>query len=131
MSGRRWVAVAALVWLAAALPGPAQAASHTVATQSISISIAAGAVPRSQRVVRVPQGTLVHIEWTADQLTTVHLEGYDVSVIVRPGMPSSMPLKAFASGRFAVHAHPGQRRGESSTHAHGRRTLLWLEVHPE
>jgi len=40
-------------------------------------------------------------------------------------------FKAFASGRFSVHAHEGQARGGSSTHAHGRSVLLRLEVHPQ
>ena len=42
-----------------------------------------------------------------------------------------MAFKAFASGRFAVHAHEGQARGGSSTHAHGRSVLLRLEVQPQ
>ena len=49
----------------------------------------------------------------------------------RPVVSTVMEFKAFASGRFSVHAHEGQARGGSSTHAHGRSVLLRLEVHPQ
>lgn len=107
------------------LHGPARAGPGEVA---VSIRIAAGTVPRAQRVLRVPHQSLVRIDWSSDRPTTVHLEGYDISVTVRPGQAESMRLKAFATGRFAVHAHDGEARGK---HAHGRGALMWLEVHPQ
>jgi hypothetical protein len=111
--------------LAAALHGPSRAGADEVA---FSIPIAAGTVPRSQRVLRVPHESLVRIEWSADRPMTVHLEGYDISVAAAPEKPAIMQFKAFASGRFPVHAHGGEQRGR---HAHGRGALLWLEVHPK
>ena len=62
---------------------------------------------------------------------TVHLEGYDISRVVRPGTTSVMAFTARAAGRFAVHAHEGETRGPGATHAHGRGALLRLEVHPK
>ena len=85
-------------------------------------------MPRAQRVLKAAQDAQLRIEWTADRPTTVHLEGYDVSVTVRPGKSEVMEFKAHASGRFAVHAHEGEQRGK---HAHGRGALLWLEIHPK
>ena len=69
----------------------------------------------------------MRIEWSADQQTTVHLEGYDISVVVLSGRAQTMEFKAVATGRFAVHAHVGEQRGK---HAHGRGALMWIEVHP-
>ncbi len=88
-------------------------------------------MPREQRVLRVLHESQVRIEWSSDRVMTVHLEGYDISLTVRPGVSTVMEFKAFASGRFSVHAHEGQARGGSSTHAHGRSALLRLEVHPQ
>ena len=97
---------------------------------ALSIAISKGQVPRAQRLLKAPQAGSLRIEWTSDRPMTVHLEGYDISVVVRPGQPATMQFTAHASGRFAVHAHEGERQGPSSGHAHGRGALLWLEVHP-
>jgi len=88
-------------------------------------------VPQAQRVLKAAHESQVRIEWTSDRPLTVHLEGYDISVTVRPGNPGVMEFKAFATGRFAVHAHEGEKRGAAASHAHGRGALLWLEVHPK
>lgn len=117
------------VWLA--LGCLALALSSAVAEPlSQSITISNGTVPPAQRLLKTTQQSPVRIEWTADRPTTVHLEGYDITVIVRPGKPATMQFKAHAAGRFAVHAHDGERQGPSSGHAHGRGALLRLEVHP-
>lgn len=76
----------------------------------------------------VPHDAQVRIAWSADRPVTVHLEGYDLSFIVRPGQGGTMEFRAYATGRFAVHAHEGERAGK---HSHGRGALLWLEVHPK
>lgn len=85
-------------------------------------------MPRAQRVLKAPQDAALRIEWSSDRPYTVHLEGYDISVTLRPGKSEVMEFKAYAGGRFAVHAHEGAQSGK---HAHGRGTLLWLEVHPK
>ncbi len=85
-------------------------------------------MPRAHRVLKAPQDAALRIEWTSDRPYTVHLEGYDLSLMVQPGKPEVMQFKAYATGRFAVHAHEGMQSGK---HAHGRGTLLWLEVHPK
>lgn len=111
--------------LALALPGAvAEPLSQSIAIQN-------GAVPPAQRLLKATQQSLVRIEWMADRPMTVHLEGYDITVVVRPGKPATMQFKAHAAGRFAVHAHEGERQGPSSGHAHGRGVLLRLEVHPQ
>jgi hypothetical protein len=92
------------------------------------VEIRNGTVARAQRVLKVGQDSEVRIEWRADRAMTVHLEGYDISVVVRPNEPAVMRFSASVSGRFPVHAHEGETRGG---HSHGRGTLLWLEVHPK
>ena len=114
----------ALLTATAAFTQPADAALFAVAIKD-------GTVPREQRVLRVVHESLVRIEWSSDRVMTVHLEGYDISLTVRPGVPTVMAFKTFASGRFSVHAHEGQARDAPSTHAHGRSVLLRLEVHPQ
>jgi hypothetical protein len=108
----------------------AAAAASADAPQEFSVSIRDGAVPAAQRVLKVSQQATVRIAWSADRATTVHLEGYDLSVLVQPGTPHIMEFRAFAAGRFAVHAHEGARSGPGASHAHGRGALLRLEVHP-
>jgi hypothetical protein len=98
---------------------------------SQSIAISNGKVPPAQRLLKTTQQSPVRIEWTADRPMTVHLEGYDITVVVRPDQPATMQFRAHAAGRFAVHAHEGERQGPSSGHAHGRSALLHLEVHPQ
>lgn len=126
---RRTFAAGALLLGCAAAGFHAQAsASEPIAH---SIAIRNGLVSRAQRVVAVPHDSLLSVEWTADRPMTVHLEGYDLSVTVRPDKPATMRFKTFATGRFPVHAHEGERRGASSGHVHGRGVLMWLEVHPK
>lgn len=120
---RAWLARCALTAAVLAFAPAGRATPHVIAIRD-------GAVPRAQRVLKATQMALVRIEWSADRVTTVHLEGYDISLTVRPGQTAVMEFKAFASGRFAVHAHAGEARGGPATHAHGRSVLLRLEVQP-
>jgi hypothetical protein len=103
-------------------------ASAQAQPQAIQVDIRNGAVPRAQRLLSATQDAQLRIEWRSDRPLTVHLEGYDLSVMVHPGKPEAMEFRARAAGRFAVHAHEGTQRG---AHAHGRGALLWLEVHPK
>ncbi len=122
-AGRTLLASAFCVASAAMAAGP-ESISH-------SIAIKDGLVARAQRVLKVPHHSSVRIEWFVDRPMTVHLEGYDLSVTPTAEKSALMQFKAFATGRFAVHAHEGERRGVASTHAHGRGAVLWLEVHPK
>jgi hypothetical protein len=93
------------------------------------VVVAKGKVAPSQRVLKVSHQDEVSITWTVDRPQTIHLEGYDVVVEAHPGQPATMKFKAFATGRFPVHAHEiGQ--GDAKKHAHGHGALLRLEVHP-
>ncbi len=96
---------------------------------AFEIVVANCKVAPAQRTLKVPHQAEIIISWMVDRPMTVHLEGYDISVVVRPGQPEIMRFRAFATGRFPVHAHAGEQ-GAAKTHAHGRSALLRLEVHP-
>ena len=123
---RRSIAVLVLVAAAAWLASSPRADEPV---HAFDIAVADGAVARTQRVLKVPHQAEVTITWTVDRPMTIHLEGYDISVAARPGQPETMRFKAFATGRFPVHAHEGDQ-GEGKKHAHGHGALLRLEVHP-
>lgn len=94
------------------------------------VTVENGAVARSQRVLKVPHQAEVSITWTVDRPQVIHLEGYDVVAEVRPGKPEIMTFKAYATGRFPIHAHEtGQ--GDAGKHARGHGALSHLEVHPK
>ena len=96
---------------------------------AFDVAVVDGHVARTQRVLKVPHQADVRITWSVDRPMTIHLEGYDISVLASPGEPKIMQFKAFATGRFPVHAHEGDQ-GEGKKHMHGHGALLRLEVHP-
>ncbi|MCC7017685.1 MAG: hypothetical protein IT564_10845 [Rhodospirillales bacterium] len=123
---RRTITISVLV--AAAWFSPSPRADDPV--HAFDVAVADGKVARSQRTLKVPHRAEVSITWSVDRPLVIHLEGYDVVVIARPGQPETMRFKAFATGRFPVHAHE-EDQGEAKKHAHGRGALLRLEVHPQ
>ena len=125
---RRNVLRVAGLLLPRALAVPAAAQSDAM---RFSIAIKDGAVARAHRTLRIDQDAQVRILWTADTAMTVHLEGYDISIVLRPEQPAEMSFKAYATGRFPVHAHPGDAGARQGGHAHGRGALLRVEVHPK
>jgi len=81
-------------------------------------------VAANMRLIRVKQGDVVRLRWTADQATNLHLHGYDIEVKVAPGAVAEMNFTARATGRFPVSVHK----------PHGGHThdppLVHVEVHP-
>jgi hypothetical protein len=104
---------------------------RSVASRLFEVAVRDGAVGRERRVLKVTQHERVRIFWAADVPMVVHLEGYDLSVTVRPGQPQAMEFQAYAAGRFPVHAHAADAVRQGQGHAHGRGVLLGLEVHPK
>lgn len=130
--------VAAMAWFAASARAdePVRAGESPRARNeaplselAFDITVADGVVARTQRVLKVPHQAEVSISWSVDRPLVIHLEGYDILVEARPGQPETMRFKAFATGRFPVHAHE-VGRGDAKKHAHGHGPLLRLEVHP-
>ena len=115
--------------LAAAMGWFAPSSRGNDSIHAFDVAVAKGRVAPALRILKVPHQADVMIAWSVDQPMTIHLEGYDISVLANPGEPQVMRFKAFATGRFPVHAHAGDR-GEGKKHAHGHGALLRLEVHP-
>lgn len=84
-----------------------------------------GHVAANMQLIRVTQGDVVTLQWTADKPSTVHLHGYDIEKRVVPGAVTELKFTARATGRFQVHLHG------SAAEAHGHEdALVTIEVYP-
>ena len=84
-----------------------------------------GHVPPNMQLIRVTQGDVVTLQWTADKPSIVHLHGYDIEKRVVPGAVTELKFTARATGRFQVHLHG------SAAEAHGHEdALVTIEVYP-
>jgi heme/copper-type cytochrome/quinol oxidase subunit 2 len=113
-----WWALAALV-LALGLAGcssggdegSAQASGTTAASgtteaastaRTVQIRVTGDQVETAERRVKVPLGSDVRLEVTADQADEVHLHGYDRKVDIEPGTPAVLEFQADTPGVFEV-----------------------------
>jgi hypothetical protein len=114
---------ALLVLWAYALPcTPAHAAELT-----FDLRVTGGHVPENMRLIRVHQGDLVKLRWSADRPMALHLHGYDVEQTVAPGAVSDMVFSARIAGRFQLFIVTPDRRGG---HSHAEQPLVTVEVQP-
>ena len=102
---------------------PAMAAAQDI--RRFDLVLKAGELPKDQRRIKVKQGDSVELHWTSDQPVRLHLHGYDIEVVVKPGEPAVTALSARIAGRFSVE----KLRDKPGGHHHGGR-VLYLEVHP-
>lgn len=119
---RRYVTLALLV-CAATVAVDAQAAEV-----AFDLQLQDGRVPESMRRIRVQQGDVVTLRWTADRPTVLHLHGYDIEWRVQPGTVGKITFTARLTGRFPVHVHDTVKR--ANDHAHEDRPLVYVEVYP-
>ena len=92
-----------------------------------ALRIENGQVPAAMRLIRVTQGDVVKLQWSADKPSVVHLHGYDIERRVAPGAVTELTFTARATGRFPVNLHSTQ--AESSSHGH-EEALVTIEVYP-
>jgi hypothetical protein len=93
---------------------------------AFDVRIERGRVPPNMRLIRVKQGDVVKLRWSADRTTILHLHGYDIEMKVEPGAVAEMSFTARATGRFSVSVHkPAQGGG----HTHDP-PLTHVEVYP-
>jgi plastocyanin len=105
---------------------PALAADSKV--QAFTLEIHHRKVSSGMEVIRVQQGDKVTLRWTTDERVEIHLHGYDIEKVVKPGVPVEFTFEAYATGRYPITAHGF---GE---HSHGQKLgetpLVYLEVLP-
>src|SRR5215467_1725851 len=121
-------------WLRSAFSSIAFAlslAASTVVAQGAEVAYAlrieSGRVPENMRLIRVAQGDVVKLQWSADKPSTVHLHGYDIEKRVTPGAITELTFTARATGRFPVNLHGSA--AETAGHGH-EDTLVTIEVYP-
>lgn len=121
-----------MCWLRFAINAGALALCIAVTTSvadaaevAYALRIENGHVPVNLQLIRVTQGDVVTLQWTADKPSIVHLHGYDIEKRVVPGAVTEMTFTARATGRFQVHLHGG------AAEAHGREdAIVTIEVYP-
>ena len=94
---------------------------------TFALRIENGRVPANMRLIRVKQGDVVKLEWSADRREIVHLHGYDLEKEVAPGTVTDLTFTANATGRFPIHLHAP--KADSGAHGH-EETLVNIEVYP-
>jgi len=98
--------------------------SARAAEQTFVLRIENGRVPADMRTIRVQQGDVIKLMWSADRRSVVHLHGYDIEKTVEPGAATELSFTARAAGRYPVELHGGPRaRGHEET-------LVTIEVYP-
>jgi FtsP/CotA-like multicopper oxidase with cupredoxin domain len=106
-----------------ALPAIATADSPT-----FNLEIRARKVVGTSRTVRVKQGDTVTLRWTTDEAVGLHLHGYDIEQVIKPGAPVELAFKAHATGRFPITAHGFGDHAHTSGHSES--PLVYIEVLP-
>jgi len=115
-------------WLVAALLITTGDMACHAAELTFDLKVEHGRVPESTRLIRVKEGDVVTLRWTADRPLLLHLHGYDIEKRVLPGIPTELTFTAYASGRFPIHVHgAGETTGGQQ---HAEAPLVFVEVYP-
>jgi hypothetical protein len=93
-----------------------QAAEATVFDLEIIKRQVKGGAP----TLRVSVGDDVRLRWRTDEKVEIHLHGYDLKLILKPGASQTLAIDARIAGRFPISAHD-----------FGHKNLAYLEVHPK
>jgi hypothetical protein len=84
-----------------------------------------------QRQIRITQGDLLELVFTADESAELHLHGYDIYLNVEPGTPGVLRVDAKIAGRFPLEAHRfGSATAEPNAKTRDHVVLLYLEIYP-
>jgi hypothetical protein len=111
--------------LALAVAACLTAAGVQAAELAFVLRIENGRVPADMRRIRVKQGDVVKLQWSADRRTIIHLHGYDIEKTVEPGAVTDLTFTARATGRFTVEPHIANQ----PSGGHGD-VLVTIEVYP-
>ena len=106
-------------------PATAQAAT----AKQFSFAIKQRKLDAADKVVRVVKGDTVELMFTGDELTELHLHGYDIKLDLKANEPGKIQFTATIAGRFPLEVHrfgTGTKAGRS----HITGPLLYVEVLP-
>ncbi len=78
------------------------------------------------QLIRVTQGQIVEMVWTADEETQVHIHGYEIHIPLSPDTPTEVTFEAHATGRYPVTSH-----GFGDEYGKMHQMLLYFEVYPK
>jgi hypothetical protein len=85
----------------------------------------------AQKLIRITQGDLLELVFTADEAAELHLHGYDIYLNVKPGTPGVLRVDAKFAGRFPLEAHRfGNASAEPNVGTRAHVVLLYLEIYP-
>ena len=81
---------------------PAATGAGSGGPRTIQVQVTGNQVQTAERRVKVPLGTRVRLEVTADRADEVHLHGYDRKVDIEPGRTAVLEVTADTPGVFEV-----------------------------
>ena len=108
--------------------GGAHAADTTGKT--FELTIARGAVPPPQRLIKVEKGDALRLRITSDAPGELHLHGYRLAAKLTPGQPAELAFTAYATGRYPLEWHAAGETTPTGAHRRGP-PLATLEVQPK
>jgi hypothetical protein len=111
--------------------GPTRVAAEPAKPIRISIAIKNRKLANeAQKYIRITQGDVLELVFTADEAAELHLHGYDIYLNVEPGTPGVLRVDAKIAGRFPLESHRfgNQAAAPSATHDHV--VFLYVEVYP-
>lgn len=121
------LAVPLMLVAAVCAAGGAEAAD---ATQKIfELNIVRGALPVTQRILKVEKGDALRLRITSDAPGELHLHGYRLAAKLTPGQPAELAFSAYATGRYPFEWH-GMGDAANGVHRRGP-PLATLEVQPK
>lgn len=125
----RVVRIAIFVLTAFAALALANAHAADATQRTFDLAIAHGALPPSQRVMKVKKGDAVQLRIASDAPGELHVHGYRLEAKLAPGTRAELAFTAYATGRFPLEWH---RAGDAiaAGSPHRSAPLATLEVHP-
>jgi hypothetical protein len=120
--------LAAFLWAFLLIAASSAFFGTPAAELTFDLKVAHGRVPDTMRLIRIKQGDVVRLRWSADQPMTLHLHGYDIERHVEPDATTDLTFTAYATGRFPVHVHARGARPDG--HTHEEEPLVNIEVYP-
>jgi hypothetical protein len=115
------------------LASSAMAQALDSAEKRWELAIVDGAVPASQRLIKVQKGERLRWQISSNQTGELHLHAYRLHAALQAGKTAEMVFTAHATGKFRLEWHGAQDKASpkdaAPSHHHGP-ALATLEVRP-